>query len=92
MQHQRHQNEYLVLMRVFRIGHALPYWIHRADDGALWFNEHTGNKIAHFLPNNNTLIEYWVPSRSKLFSQCDPESTIVCGIANALQLSVEAVM
>ena len=54
---------------------------------SLWFNEHTGNKVAHFLPNNNTLIEYWIPSQNKLFSQCDPESTIVCGIANALQLS-----
>ena len=68
--------------------YTLPYWIHKADDGSLWFNEHTGNKIAHFLPNNNTLIEYWIPSQNKLFSQCDPESTIECGIANALQLSV----
>jgi virginiamycin B lyase len=34
------------------------------------------------------LIEYWIPSQNRLFSQCDPESTIACGIANALQLSV----
>jgi virginiamycin B lyase len=81
--------------RIFGLGesfsngaYTLPYWIHKADDGSLWFNEHTGNKIAHFLPNNNTLIEYWIPSQNKLFSQCDPESTVVCGIANALQLSV----
>jgi virginiamycin B lyase len=68
--------------------YTLPYWIHKADDGSLWFNEHTGNKIAHFLPNNNTLIEYWIPSQNRLFGQCDPESRIACGIANALQLSV----
>jgi virginiamycin B lyase len=68
--------------------YTLPYWIHKADDGTLWFNEHTGNKIAHFLPSNNTLIEYWIPSQNKLYSPCDPQSVNVCGIANALQLSV----
>ena len=68
--------------------YTLPQWIHKAEDGSLWFNEHTRNKIAHFLPNNNTLIEYWIPSQNRLFSQCDPESTSACGIANALQLSV----
>jgi virginiamycin B lyase len=68
--------------------YTLPYWIHRSDDGSLWFNEHTGNKIAHFLPNNNSLIEYWIPSQNVLFSQCDPQGVNICGIANALQLSV----
>lgn len=68
--------------------YTLPYWIHKSDDGSLWFNEHTGNKIAHFLPNNDTLIEYWIPSQNKLFSQCNPQNMDVCGIANALQLSV----
>lgn len=68
--------------------YTLPYWIHKSDDGSLWFNEHTGNKIAHFLPNNNTLIEYWIPSQNILFSQCDPQGVNMCGIANALQLSV----
>ena len=68
--------------------YTLPYWIHKSHDGSLWFNEHTGNKIAHFLPNNGTLIEYWIPSQNKLFSQCNPQNMDVCGIANALQLSV----
>ncbi|MGC2385854.1 MAG: hypothetical protein WA460_02130 [Nitrososphaeraceae archaeon] len=68
--------------------YTLPYWIHKSDDGSLWFNEHTGNKIAHFLPNNNSLIEYWIPSQNILFSQCDPQGVNMCGIANALQLSV----
>ena len=68
--------------------YTLPYWIHRSHDGSLWFNEHTGNKIAHFLPNNNSLIEYWIPSQNILFSQCDPQGVNICGIANALQLSV----
>jgi virginiamycin B lyase len=68
--------------------YTLPYWIHKSEDGSLWFNEHTGNKIARFLPDNNTLIEYWIPSQNKLFSPCDPQSIEVCGIANALQLDV----
>ena len=68
--------------------YTLPYWIHKSYDGSLWFNEHTGNKIAHFLSNNSTLVEYWIPSQNKLFSQCDPQSMNMCGIANALQLSV----
>ena len=68
--------------------YTLPYWIHKSDDGSFWFNEHTGNKIAHFLPNNNSLIEYWIPSQNILFSQCDPQGVNMCGIANALQLSV----
>ena len=68
--------------------YTLPYWIHKSDDGSLWFNEHTGNKISHFLPNNNSLIEYWIPSQNILFSQCDPQGVNMCGIANALQLSV----
>jgi virginiamycin B lyase len=69
------------------LAYTLPYWIHRSDDGSLWFNEHTGNKIAHFLPNNNSLIEYWIPTQNILFSQCDPRGVEICGIANALQLS-----
>jgi virginiamycin B lyase len=68
--------------------YTLPYWIHKSEDGSLWFNEHTGNKIARFLPNNNTLIEYWIPSQNKLFSPCDSQTKEVCGIANALQLDV----
>jgi virginiamycin B lyase len=68
--------------------YTLPYWIYGTDDGSLWFNEHTGNKIAHFIPSNSTLIEYWVPSQNKLFSQCSSENAVPCGIANVIQLSV----
>jgi virginiamycin B lyase len=67
----------------------LPYWIHKSADGSLWFNEHTGNKIARFLPSNSTLVEYWIPSQNKLFSSCEPQSLEACGLANALQLDVD---
>jgi virginiamycin B lyase len=69
--------------------YTLPYWIDKSADGSLWFNEHTGNKIARFLPSNSTLVEYWIPSQNKLFSSCEPQSLEACGLANALQLDVD---
>ena len=74
--------------------YTLPYWIQKSGDGSLWFNEHTGNKIAKFDPINNTLIEYWIPTQNKLFGMCqnnnaaDKNNNQKCGIANALQFSV----
>jgi virginiamycin B lyase len=69
--------------------YTLPYWIEKASDGSLWFNEHTGNKIAKFDPTNNTLVEYWIPTQNKLFGVCQSNSSNqACGIANALQFSV----
>ena len=69
--------------------YTLPYWIHKSAEGSLWFNEHTGNKIARFLPSNSTLVEYWIPSQNKLFSSCEPQGLEACGLANALQLDVD---
>jgi virginiamycin B lyase len=74
----------------------LPYWIEKSTDGSLWFNEHTGNKIAKFDPVNNTLVEYWIPTQNKLFGMCQnsnndntsSSNNQKCGIANALQFSV----
>jgi virginiamycin B lyase len=67
--------------------YTLPYWIERGAGGAIWFNEHTGNKIAKFDPDNLTLVEYWIPSQNRLWAICPPEAEI-CGVANALQFSV----
>ncbi|HZA06645.1 MAG TPA: hypothetical protein VE619_02985, partial [Nitrososphaeraceae archaeon] len=70
--------------------YTLPYWIEKSTDGSLWFNEHTGNKIAKFDPVNNTLVEYWIPTQDKLFGMCQninnasSSSNQKCGIANAL--------
>ena len=68
--------------------YTLPYWIERGSNGSIWFNEHTGNKMAVFNPVNMTLIEYWIPTQNALFSQCQADSTKNCGIANLLQFSV----
>lgn len=66
--------------------YTLPYWIHKANSDVLWFNEHTGNKIAKFITQENKLVEYWIPTQNRLFGKCSEKE--VCGIANALQLSV----
>ena len=68
--------------------YTLPYWIQKGSNGSIWFNEHTGNKIAVFNPINMTLVEYWIPTQNALFGQCQPDSENNCGIANLLQFSV----
>jgi virginiamycin B lyase len=69
--------------------YTLPYWIKKSANGLLWFNEHTGNRIAKFEPANKTLIEYWIPTQNKLFGLCQEQdrNNDTCGIANALQFS-----
>jgi len=68
--------------------YTLPYWFQESSDGTIWFNEHTGNKIARFDPSKGILIEYWVPSQNKLWAECPPNTTADCGIANVLQFSI----
>ena len=68
--------------------YTLPYWIKTGENGTIWFNQHTGNKISSFDPNNLTLIEYWIPSQNKLWGPCR-DAVSQCGISNALQLDVD---
>lgn len=68
--------------------YTLPYWIDRGANGSLWFNEHTGNKMARFDPEELTLVEYWVPSQNRAWTLCAPEAT-TCGIANVMQFGVD---
>lgn len=68
--------------------YTLPYWIKTGENGTIWFNQHTGNKISRFNPNNLTLIEYWIPSQNKLWGPCR-DSVGQCGISNALQFDVD---
>jgi virginiamycin B lyase len=70
--------------------YTLPYWIDKGGDGSLWFNEHTGNKIARFDPEELALVEYWVPSQNRAWTLCPPEAT-ACGIANVMQFAVDPV-
>jgi virginiamycin B lyase len=68
---------------------TLPYWIKTTKDNSIWTNEHVGNKIARFIPDNDTLIEYWIPTQNVHYSVCDPiNSSNQCGYSNVLQFDV----
>ncbi|MFI5406551.1 MAG: hypothetical protein ACHQ1D_08570 [Nitrososphaerales archaeon] len=70
---------------------TLPYWIKTTKDDSIWTNEHVGNKIARFVPDNDTLIEYWIPTQNIHYSVCDPiNSSNQCGYSNVLQFDVSA--
>jgi virginiamycin B lyase len=68
--------------------YTLPDWIDKGGDGSLWFNEHTGNKMGRFDPEELALVEYWIPSQNRAWTLCPPGAT-ACGIANALQFAVD---
>ncbi|MGI0009269.1 MAG: hypothetical protein ACRD92_06590, partial [Nitrosopumilaceae archaeon] len=43
---------------------TLPFWMREATiGGGLWFNEHTGNRIAFLNTKEMTLLEYEIPTR-----------------------------
>ncbi|MGA2875686.1 MAG: SMP-30/gluconolactonase/LRE family protein [Nitrososphaerales archaeon] len=44
-------------------GTSLPYFDYVDLNGNVWFNEHYGNAMAEFVPSNNTLLEYFIPTR-----------------------------
>ena len=70
---------------------TLPYWIKTTKDNSIWTNEHVGNKIARFVPDNDTLIEYWIPTQNIHYSVCDPiNSSNQCGYSNVLQFDVSS--
>jgi virginiamycin B lyase len=65
---------------------TLPYWIKTTKDNSIWTNEHVGNKIARLVPDNDTLIEYWIPTQNIHYSVCDStNSSDQCGYSNVLQ-------
>ncbi len=45
---------------------TLPYY-NEYKNGKVWFNEHYGNAIAFYDPENKTLVEYSIPSKNPLW-------------------------
>jgi streptogramin lyase len=45
---------------------SLPFWLREGGphDKGLWFNEHTGNRIAYLNTTDTTLTEYEIPTRN----------------------------
>ncbi len=66
---------------------SLPYWNTIDKQGRIWFNVHQGNSIVVFDPNEETLIEYFVPSQNSEWGSCEGYDE-PCGIANALQFTL----
>lgn len=66
--------------------HTWPYWLQKAEDGSIWFNQHTGNKVARFDPETLTLTEYWIPTQNPNWAACPPDAP-TCGIANVIQFT-----
>ncbi len=49
-----------------QVGTSLPFWLRASGDNeGIWFNEHTGNRVAFFNLTDNTLTEYEIQSRPK---------------------------
>jgi virginiamycin B lyase len=45
---------------------SLPYF-NEYREGKIWFNIHEGNSIGYLDPKNNTMVEYHIPTRSKIW-------------------------
>jgi virginiamycin B lyase len=41
---------------------TLPYWIQQSPNGAIWFDEHVGNKITRFNSTSGELTEFIIPT------------------------------
>ena len=64
-----------------------PYWMQVNDAGMIVFNEQSANRIGVMDPRTERLVEYAIPSRNPLWSDCagDP----LCGISQALSFTVD---
>ena len=58
--------EATTLTNVSKGAYTLPYWIKKASDGSLWFNEQEGNKIARFDPVNMLPPFYLIADKIKI--------------------------
>lgn len=58
-----------------------PYWNAFDLDGKMWFNQQTGNRLAVFDPNSESLIEYDIPSKNPKWSDCGDLTD--CGLSQS---------
>ncbi len=64
-----------------------PYWIDTDSSGKLVFNEQGSNRIGVFDPNNESLVEYSVPSKNPHWGDCG--SIQNCGISQILDFVIK---
>ncbi|WP_255465065.1 lyase [Nitrosopumilus sp. b3] len=58
-----------------------PYWNAFDSDGKMWFNQQTGNRLAVFDPDSESLIEYDIPSKNPSWSDCGDLTD--CGLSQS---------
>lgn len=64
-----------------------PYWMALDDNGRIVFNEQTANRIAFFDPEDESLVEYLIPSKNPFWADC--ESLPDCGLAQVFGFDVD---
>ena len=64
-----------------------PYWMQVNDNGMIVFNQQTANRIGVMDPRTESLVEYSIPSRNPLWSDCGGDP--LCGISQALTFTVD---
>lgn len=63
-----------------------PYWATISDDDKLIFNEQTANRIGVFDPENESLVEYIIPSTNPNWGDCDGLEH--CGLAQIFDFTI----
>jgi virginiamycin B lyase len=58
-----------------------PYWNAFDSDGNMWFNQQTGNRLAVFDLDSESLIEYEIPSKNPSWSDCGDLTD--CGLSQS---------
>jgi len=64
-----------------------PYWIDMDSSGKLVFNEQGANRIGVFDPNNESLVEYSIPSKNPHWGDCGDVKN--CGISQVFDFVIE---
>lgn len=68
-----------------------PYWMDSDEQGRIVFNEQTSNSIAVMDPKQQSLVEYYIPSKNPNWSDCDPGTGVMlsdCGLAQIFDFTV----
>jgi len=64
-----------------------PYWMEMDSSGKLVFNEQGSNRIGVFDPNNELLVEYYIPSKNPHWGDCGNIQN--CGISQILDFVIK---
>ncbi len=69
-----------------------PYWIDSDEQGRIVFNEQTSNSIAVMDPKQQSLVEYYIPSKNPNWGDCDLGTGVMlpdCGLAQIFDFTID---